>query len=215
MTRKPSERKKPKDSTAWWTDTRSLKKEHAYGKRNPFETYFEHAGGRDRIVSIVNRYAVIHPRESALEIGPGNVAALEHIPPEWIPQRTFADFSPGILEALKKRGVRGRMVVADVNKPLPLDPHGIVVMSEVLTHIKPENRAEVAARVARLAKHELVITDRKLVPGEGQRTHVDLDELVRALEKDFALRAAEDTVPTKNGETVFFILHGTRREAGK
>lgn len=85
--------------------------------------------------------------ESALEIGPGEIPVIEKVT-----NREYFDISPRILRGKEK------YTIGDVTKGLPFSDNlfDVVVLCDILTHIKPEKRRFVLEESMRVGKHVLL-----------------------------------------------------------
>jgi hypothetical protein len=188
-----------------WYDPDYQKKLYRHG--NPRPGFYEKHGG-DRVIDpLVKSFHDRHPDSTGLQVGPGNVHALKPFHDE---RMTFVDSSSAVLKRLP-----GRKIHMDVRKVrLPQYEHGIVVVSDVLTHVEPRDRPAVVKKLAGWAAHELIIAEKlheNTMGKEGQS--VDIKRLKRALGNEFEVHVTFHDVPLMKAEETYqyFVLHGKRK----
>jgi SAM-dependent methyltransferase len=114
--------------------------------------------------------------KSALEIGPGEDPFLEM---EGFDSVVYLDKSLAVARNLKKHvSTRAHVAVGDI-QALPFSKNqsfGVVVVNEVLTHIRPENRLAIIKNLSALTDR-LFIIDRHRVQKSDPSVYVNFNEL--------------------------------------
>jgi len=134
-----------------------------YWRGQPFITFMRTAGHRETELmhEKINELVPEPAKTTALEIGPGTNPLLSEFP---FRERIFMDISMAIARNLKT-GRGAQVIVGDIRK-IPFakrkENFGVTVINEVLTHIKPSERARTVAEIAGVSD-ALLIIDREQV----------------------------------------------------
>lgn len=157
----------PADLSGAWFDARRL----FQGGRYP-ETISSALRVFPNLLEEVRRaIAAIAPRR-ALEVGPGDCAAIEGL----VPRPVYLDLVAGFL-----RGKAGGRVLGDLRRaPFSTGAFDLVVANDVFTHIPPAERPGAVAEIARLAPRALIFNPEPGTP-EVAGSPVPTGALVDAL----------------------------------
>lgn len=155
---------KRKHATAWYNGSH-------YKTNQPFATFLTCHGemiqqNLNRILEKIQTLVPLIEESTALEIGPGLAPVITYLP---FQESYLVEQSNGIVETLSKRNKRKNIhfVVGDISHlppsiPTPVD---IIVMNEVLTHVRPKQRINIVKKLAAMSQ-SLVIVERPRVPYE-------------------------------------------------
>ncbi|MEK6820964.1 MAG: class I SAM-dependent methyltransferase [archaeon] len=156
-----------------------------YREKQPYLTLAAHAREHNEFREVIDSaltYAAPNSRKtSVLEIGPGDAPIAENIS---FRERIYIDQAQGLLNEIKTRRekyetarervtgikrVRPRVYVQGKLEQLPIRSRvGTIIMNEVLTHIKPNERLRVIQRLVPQTDG-FVIVDRPQLPIEKLR----------------------------------------------
>jgi len=154
-----------------------------FREMQPFQTFARTRKGsgalRVRLKKLVGNPA----EHSALEIGPGDAPLIHSL---GFRHATFLEASPALARQLEEKLQRGRgvfsVLVGDVREHEPQESYGVIVLLELLTHLRPSERLQVVRKLAG-ATDRLMIVD---------RPRGSVDELAKKILRELKHQNPED-----------------------